>query len=237
MYNGGVILKFSEIVKTFKLAFQLKHCKSVNDVIDMHFDNWSISNHESKPGLSKALCYFQKNSINIMETGTSAYGCESTRLFDFYIRKFGGTLISVDISAYPKKKLRFQTTKATYLKVGDSVDFLESRKYLNLISSIDLCYFDSFDLDWHNPLDSANHALSEFKAIEHHLSSKAVIVIDDTPNSIELVPIEARKQAMLFRDKFGVLPGKGALILNEIKTNKSWNIIHHESNLVIEKVN
>jgi hypothetical protein len=44
---------------------------------------------------------------------------------------------------------------------------------------VDLFYLDSYDVDWNNDTDSANHHLKEFKIIQPFIRAGAVVAVDD----------------------------------------------------------
>ena len=76
------------------------------------------------PGFRLALRLLAGRPARIVETGTSAWGVDSTLLFDSYVRHFGGRFDSVDLRALPSDRLRPVVGPATHLHVGDSVEFL-----------------------------------------------------------------------------------------------------------------
>ena len=59
-----------------------------------------------------------------VETGTSAWGTDSTRLWDNYVTHYGGSFHSVDIRSEPARRLKGQVGKRTRLVTSDSVNFL-----------------------------------------------------------------------------------------------------------------
>jgi hypothetical protein len=119
--------------------------------------------------------------------------------------------------------------------IGDSVDFIKEQLG-SYFKGIDLCYLDSWDVDWTEPYPSAVHGLAEFKQLLPFLVSGSLILIDDTPAGIEYVPEGFQASAQLYENQYGCLPGKGSLILQEIsKHSNEFEVLHHEYNLLIRK--
>ena len=205
--------------------------KDAEDLIDWHFRFWSDSNHVSKGGLDIALNYFKSKPIHILETGTSAWGTDSTRLFDSYVKNFGGTFLSIDIRSFPSERLKDQLSCNSTLIIGDSVSEIEK---LPVDKLFDLVYLDSFDADWDDPEPSALHGLNEMKVVLSRLKQDAVVVIDDTPKSFEFETESQARARDSFRSKYGAEPGKGGLVLKFLRDHGVRNqVLHHSSNLVI----
>jgi SAM-dependent methyltransferase len=132
--------------------------------------------------------------VRIVETGcvrelddwSAGY---STVLFDRYAKATGSTVESVDIN--PKNtELCRQLTCNTKLIMGDSVPFLRS-----LSGTVDLLYLDAMDVDWKNPLPSAQHHLNELMAALPLIRPDTLVVVDDCRTS-----------------EFDRISGKGALV-------------------------
>jgi hypothetical protein len=168
----------------------------------------------------------------IIETGTSAYGTDSSRLFDSYVRNFGGDFYTVDINTYPARHLRFAKSRRSNFFVMDSVQFLNSFSKIASEKSVHLIYLDSWDVDWSNPYASAEHGRKELVAIRPLLRTGTIIVIDDTPASMNWIPISSQDTASRFKEEFGVLPGKGAFF-NQALEGIDFRVIHHDYNLVL----
>lgn len=211
----------------------LRPAVNLNELIDRHFKIWSEMNHINKAGLQLAIEKMPQNKPFIFETGSSAYGTNSSRLFDSVVQKLSGNFHSTDISGNPSRSLKFQHSKRTKLHVCDSVQFI--RNHLKFITDkVDLCYLDSFDVDWQNPLPSAEHGFLEYLNIRPFLHQGSVLVIDDTPARLSFIPEDYHSFALRFQESYGVLPGKGAFVLKIIKSTAPESIIHHEYNLVIK---
>lgn len=202
-------------------------------IADVHFQNWSTQDHINRVGLTIALEATNQTSPFVLETGTSAYGTDSSRLFDLFTQQTNGEFHSVDINPRASRALRFQHGKQSHFHVADSVTFIESdlKKITNFV---DLCYLDSWDVDWSNPNSSAEHGLNEFKAIFRYLKKNSILVIDDTPIDIKFVPNEFHDVAEKHLATFGFLPGKGSLVLDLLKSEKFGKVLYHEYNLVIK---
>ena len=211
----------------------IKQANTVDEICKIHFSTWSNPEHVNRAGLTLALNEASKERPFVFETGTSAYGTDSTRLFDRFVSKFSGEFHSVDLNARAARALIFQHGTSTTLHTSDSVNFIESRLD-KLTNRIDLCYLDSWDVDWNDPLPSAEHGLNEFLAVEKFLKKDSILIIDDTPVSIKYIPSQFHDQSHKFFEKHGVLPGKGSLALKLIKEKNIGKVLLHEYNVVIK---
>lgn len=218
------------VLKYWRLKFA--RVKSSNSLVTKHFKAWSQVDHQNREGLRLALELLENGPAIIVETGTSAYGTDSSRLFDGYVSRFGGRFFSVDISKYPSRRLRLQHSSRTEFFVSDSLTFLRSIQEVFKLERIDFVYLDSWDVDWDNPTQCAIHGLAEFKLVQPYLKKGSVLVIDDTPNSLKWIPSEFRDVATKYEQTYGVLPGKGALVVKELKTNMNVRKIWHDYNCV-----
>jgi hypothetical protein len=201
------VIIIRNILKT--LYFNLVIRFSNKSLTENHFRFWSQKNHINFDAFAKIEELMGKNPQVIIETGTSAWGTESTRFWDAYIRKYGGELWSVDIRSEPKTRLRFQTSRRTHLIVADSVIFLES----NIAKSPTIIFLDSWDVDWNNPEPAAEHGLKEFMSILTKLHSGTYLFVDDTPSKLDYIEQKSRMSATKYLPEEGVLPGKGAKVL------------------------
>jgi hypothetical protein len=231
------------IKKLYRVASRILKSKLIQlrivflneDAVKTHFRNWALDDHINKEGFEIATKHMNKHKPIILETGTSAYGVDSTRLLDLLALKFKGNLISVDISPKPKNSLRYQLSAKSSLYVKDSVLFIQE-DLKAITTRIDFCYLDSWDVDWSNPEPSELHGLAEFTNIEQLLNDGAVILIDDTPQNLSLVPKDFRRDAERYQSLTGRLPGKGSLILARIKEDapNRFDVIYHGYNLVLK---
>lgn len=213
-----------------------KHVRfeSVDSLVTNHFDMWSNPSHQNEENFRIALNLLGGESAIIVETGTSAYGTDSSRLFNSYIENYGGLFYSIDIRKQAKRDLLFQHSQNSKFLTGDSVQLLGELSRSNEISSVDLVYLDSWDVDWFQPQLSAQHGLDEFLAIEATLKPGSVLVIDDTPKSLRWIPLEAHEIAHEFKETHGVLPGKGALVIQLLSTRSECKVVAHDYNVVFQ---
>ena len=206
---------------------------SLDDIINEHF--LKIPNHPCKETLSLALECLNQKPAHIIETGSSAWGANSTMLFDSYVNSFGGQLSSVDIRATPMIDLSFKCTDKTKLHCSDSIAFLEDLELDKKIQN--LFYFDSWDVDWADPSPSMQHGLNEYLTISKSIKKDDLILIDDTPKSAEfLINIASKESIQHFSENQhkGITGGKGSLVLDLITKNKSAEIISHKYQLLFK---
>lgn len=205
---------------------------SASDLGRSHFQTWSDTDHINRPGFDCALELMAGMPKTILETGTSAWGTDSTRLWDAYVSQFGGEFWSVDLSPTPSARLRHQVCAQTHLEIGDSVEFIQNFSKKTALSSVDVCYLDSWDLDWSDPDPAALHGLSEWNAVEPLMSKGSILIIDDSPSSMDWVPNQYREQAHAYEQSHGYLPGKGALVDLILRSDPRVEVIWHGYNSV-----
>jgi hypothetical protein len=201
---------------------------NIDELIKNHFLTNSEINHPCIPTLSLALKLLNQKKAIIVETGSSAWGTNSTLLFDQYCNSFGGQLDTVDIRLQPLINLKFIVTNKTKINCDDSIAFL--LKY-DQGDKIDLLYLDSWDVDWQNPIQSCVHGLHEFLSISRSLRNGALVLIDDTPvdpSVMEKVQPKYLPEFLKFKEKYGFYPGKGALVKQLIQSTNKHKIISHE---------
>ena len=205
------------------------------------FSNHFVEDHPCKKSMFDVLKIFNQKQINIVETGSSAWGMNSTSLFDSYVNSFGGNVYSVDIRAKPMLDLEKKLTKNTQLFCMDSVKFLEKMELDNKNQT--LFYLDSMDVNWRNPLAAMKHGLNEFKTLTHILNVNDYILIDDTPiDEKQLEIVQGKKIANIFKylkNQKNITGGKGSLILDYIQKSRkiSYKIINHKYQLLIRVEN
>ena len=106
-------------LKKFKLIYNLQKeirytlanyfVKNYKDLIDNHFKFKAKYGQMNQTLFELSIGYFNNQSINIFETGSSAnWGANSSLLFDSYVYKFGGKFITVDIRPEAKKYLDWE---------------------------------------------------------------------------------------------------------------------------------
>jgi hypothetical protein len=225
---------FRFVLNVYKyLRLRTRRENDVFAIIENHFTNWSEVNHQNRHGLTVALAEVKSSNPFILETGTSAYGTDSSRLFDAFVSVKGGTFHSIDLNRDASRSLFLQHSRKTFFHISDSVKFILN-ELPQITDHIDLCYLDSWDVDWSNPLPSALHGLSEFNAVRDYLKPGSVLVVDDTPNDIHWIPNRHHDEAVTFKNVHGVLPGKGAFIHKIIKSESPQSVLWHGYNLVIK---
>jgi len=244
MYLKSAINKISNRLDRFasklvkgKVVFKGKASRdvysSVEDLVDMHFKHYSSETHVSRTTLDLALHLLGGKSANIIETGSSAWGTNSSLLFDGYVNSFGGSFKTVDVRLQPCLSLRDICSSKTELYCDDSVSFLNTK--LQTQTRIDLVYLDSWDVDWKNPVPSAIHGLKEFLAISDKLRNGSLLLIDDTPADLSIMGKVQPKYKMNFedfREIHGFYPGKGALIKQLLLSTGRGRKIAHEYQLL-----
>lgn len=185
--------------------------------------------------MTRALSLLCQRPANIIETGSSAWGTNSSLLFDSYVNSFGGSFASVDIRRQPSRALRKICTPRSKFWCNDSVRFL--KLFTQTCSRVDLVYLDSWDVDWSQPISSAIHGFNEYLILLPLLKQYGgLLLVDDTP-SIEFVGsmlphlYDSCKQ---FESEYGFLPGKGSLILSHCQLTGFGNVIEHQYQALIQ---
>jgi hypothetical protein len=205
--------------------------KNIEELCSWHFRAFSDPGHINRVGLTLALRQLDEQPALIIETGTSAWGTDSTRLWAKYIQNFGGIFHSVDIRQEPSDHLGALGTK-THLHVGDSVNFLQGFSIPAGYDKVNLAYLDSWDLDVTNPLPAMEHGLKEWKALYPLLGPGSTVVVDDTPIERFLLGETVSSDSS---DPPRV-PGKGTLILEDEAVREHFQIIYHHYNVVLKWV-
>jgi len=164
-----------------------------------------------------------KTFLTIVETGCSAHGTKSTLLWDRFVNLFDGKVLSVDLDTNAVNLTNNSTSNKTLVTNSDSLVFLPS-----LIEKIDFLYLDSYDVNFLNPYNSAEHHLKEFNCIKHLLQKGSIVLIDDTPISPEWLdngkycPIYSH-----FKNNFNPeMCGKGSLVNKELEKMGAIKIKH-----------
>lgn len=214
------------------IAHTRKKYSSIVEIIDCHYKHWSSPNHRTRTGMEIAILASDDIHL-IVETGTSAWGCDSTRLLDLVAKKSGAIFASVDIRPEASLWLKHQVSKQTMFFVQDSLEFFEETFPRNFKAEIDLAYLDSFDLDFEHPEASELHCYREFEKVCQYSRVGTIILIDDTPSNLDEIPTEHQLVAQQIYQKNDRLPGKGALVLERVKNDGSFEILWHSHNLVV----
>lgn len=177
-----------------------------------------------------ALRHLENQPAMIVETGSSAWGTNSSLLWDSYVKKFGGCFFTVDIREKAATDLRPKLSENSKAFVGDSVEFLRQLELPAEFSSVSLVYLDSMGVDLENQEPAMQVGLSEFLAVHPFLTSGSIVVIDDTP--IEFSLLGDSNWAHARND--GLIPGKGALILRSPLMTQ-YDVLYHHYNVVLKK--
>lgn len=204
-------------------------------LVDTHFRSFVGYDHQcTAPGFRLALRLLDARPARIVETGTSAWGVDSTLLFDSYVRRFGGRFDSVDLRPLPSDRLRPLVSPASHLHVGDSVAFLRRIDEEVGPGPIDLFYLDSYDLDWVDPGPSEAHVVAEWEALRRSATAGTLVLIDDTPLDVNwLSRRDLAAAAAAYRAANKAMPGKGARLLRELADDPSVEILWHGYNVLL----
>jgi len=214
--------------------FQKKPNKTVHETLANYNDNkleaggkngvfyTHINYHTIKQSLIE-LVKQNKNSYVFVETGCSAHGTKSTLLWDKFVNRMNGKVLSVDLNRTAVNITNKLTSPKTNVTCSDSLIFLPT-----LTEEIDFLYLDSYDVDFLNPLLSAQHHLKEFNCVKHLLHKGSVVLIDDTPHSPEWLD-DGKNNGNYDRLKMTFNPemcGKGSLVNKELEKMGAKKIMH-----------
>jgi len=181
-----------------------------------------INYHTMKTSLVE-LIKQDKDYYVFVETGCSAHGTKSTMLWDNFVNVFGGKVSSVDLDQHAVTSTNTLTTDKTCVVCSDSLKALPT-----ITDKIDFLYLDSYDVDFLEPLLSAEHHLKEFRCVKHLLHSGSIVLIDDTPCSPEW--LDNGKNCPIydkFKENFNAqMCGKGSLVNRELEAMGATRIMH-----------
>lgn len=232
----GLLRSVGALVRNFlrvgpgRLPDELQTFTNIDDLVAHHFLRLGAVNHVNRAGLTLALRCLNEKPALIVETGTSAWGTDSTRLFASYVRSFGGLVISVDIRPEASKNLT-DVYDLVRFEVNDSVRFLKNLILPTDFQKIDFLYLDSWDLDLTNPVLSMEHGLAEWESAQRFLGAGSVVAIDDTPIESCLFG----EAAVTIQTGAVLVPGKGALVLQDADAIRAFDVKYHHYNLVLVK--
>jgi hypothetical protein len=198
-----------------------------DELVSHHFETRSEPDHVNADSLRDTLNLLGGKPSLILETGSSAWGTDSSTLFDAYVASFGGEFHTVDIRTKPMLTLRRRLTSRSTMCCDDSVRFLARWVDRNGPRQADLVYLDSWDLDVGAPVEAAIHGLREFFAIASALRRGSLLLIDDTPADPDWFPPEARDAARGFQSTYGMVPGKGMLVDRFLADHPKVTKVHH----------
>jgi hypothetical protein len=176
----------------------------------------------------------------IVETGTSATLVNSSHLFDKYISKNGGFFCTIDINPGAAHHFRPHITSPnTSAITADSVQVLQNWDKVT-DKKIDAVYLDSWDVEYNNPLDAAQHCKKELQSILPHLKDHAILLIDDTPREPLYLPWrnDLSQQIKMMYEITSVMPGKGMLykdVLDNSEFNYKIEMHQHQLLLILDR--
>jgi len=198
------------------------------DNSDKHFYT-HICYHTMKLSLELLIKNNTNKPSTIVETGCSTnQGTKSTTLWDMFVNKYGGNVYSVDLNKHAVLQANQMTSDNTLVTCKDSVEYLQT-----FTQPIDFLYLDSYDVDFSNPLPSAQHHLNEFNAVKHLLHKGSIVLIDDTPISADWydnacnIPENDARRLNFNTD----MSGKGSLVNIELEKMNAIKILHQYQSL------
>jgi hypothetical protein len=211
---------------------------SLQEIVDDHFVRHSSPDHVNRKSLTDTLTLLGGRPAHILETGSSAWGTNSSRLFDSYVRRFGGSLTTIDIRADAAHDLRGDVSPTTEMIVADSVRALQWIAGRPNYPKFDLVYLDSFDLDVGDPIPSMVHGLAEFLRLDPLIKPGTLVLIDDTPVDDAAWRRVAGSDASGVERETGIGPvtsGKGALVVKLLDPTR-YTVLHHDYQLLLRRL-
>ena len=226
--------------RLFSYKRKLNKVENVDELVNLHFNFYSSFKHINYEMFKFLFSNFDNKPLNILETGSSAYGIKSSYLFLNYVKKFGGKFTTVDVNPDIRNEFLSFLNENIEFVVSDSVEYLSSMNKAD-IKELDVVYLDSYDVDLNNPEPSENHGYNEFRSIEKYLKSGCLIAIDDTPKDYSMFSNLTESSTKIYKERrkqFGnnYTPGKGAKIILNLEIFDDFKIIYHEYSLVLQKV-
>lgn len=208
---------------------------SVSSLVNRHFIEHSLPNHASRVTMERALSILGGHPAVIVETGSSAWGTNSSLLFDSYVNSFGGEFSSVDIRLQPMLMLRNKCSPKSKFYCNDSVDFLKKLKESNKSGfKVDLLYLDSWDVVWSRPEASGLHGLAELLSCLDLMQEGSLLLVDDTPYDRSYFSGSASDLSDFDSHylSYGIYPGKGAYIKSILNSMGRGREIMHNYQLL-----
>ncbi len=234
--------RFSFLFKgkiSFKGGKKREKFDTISQLLDDHFSLNTVYDHPCKNTLQMALEKLNNKEATIVETGSSAWGSNSSLLFDSYVNSFGGKFCSVDIRIEPCITLKSLCSSNSTFFCDDSVSFLKKMLTKNPSLKIDLVYLDSYDVNWDDSLAAALYGFQEFMVLLPSLieNKGSLLLVDDTPAD-SLIMEKVQPNGLLgfneFKRNYGFEPGKGALIKYYLLNNSIGKQIKHDYQLLWE---
>lgn len=217
------ILNHSKRILKYKYELAIPN-QTPESLVVRHFSFWSELDHVNFKLFKILSTELSGKPAFILETGTSAWGTDSTRFWNTYVSKFGGKVISVDLRNNAGIQLRHQLSKKTTLVTSDSVKYLKE----NPFTDVDLYYFDSADVDWSEPKFAIRHGLEETNAVLNLLKPGTIVVFDDTPKNENYVEEHLKEIVRVHYENEGFYPGKGPLAIRALQEVYEIEVLHHE---------
>lgn len=198
---------------------------------------WRHVNYFTFLALGRAIDQLIETPL-ILETGSSAHGTNSSMLLAALAEQGGGRFDTVDINPATTQRLqaslaeRFGASPRLHCHTGDSVAFLQA-----FAGTANIVYLDSYDLNPGDFQNSARHGLAEFEALLPKLQPTTLILIDDTPKSRDIFRKMTPPDYLAAVDQhIGLhnrLPGKGELIAEAIRTDRRFQILDWQYQLLL----
>lgn len=199
----------------------------------------AIGAHPSYRTFHTALTSFRpETAARFFESGSSAYGADSTRLLSKVAASIGCGFDTVDLNPDTAKRAsdiiaqqdpQHRTQNA---HCSDSVAFLQNSPH-----NYCFAYLDSFDLVPGSYGEAAQHGLKEFLSLKDKLTPGAVVLIDDTPKCTNTFRVfqgkEQEQRATEWLNEHGSMPGKGADVLAWVRRNTGFDVLEWGYQLVL----
>ena len=141
----------------------------------------------------------QPNPIIIVETGClrvkdNFLDGQSTLLLDKYTLSRGekSKVHTVDKDPNSTKICKQTVSDNVEITTDDSVHYLNNltHNFFTNKTKVSMFYLDSFDVDWRYPYPSAAQHLKELTAINRILYEDTLVVVDDSPASVNITHID-----------------------------------------------
>jgi hypothetical protein len=233
---GSGILRPDRLTGTFVDRLVAFACRTL---VSMNLARWWHINYFTFRELFRAIGQSVDNPI-IVETGSSAYGTNSSMLFAALANATNGEFNTVDNNPATVERLR----QALLARFGDhprmKCHFDDSIAFIHKYSGTpNVVYLDSYDLEPGFFTESARHGLHEFEGLLPKLDQRlALILIDDTPARHEIFRKTREPKYMAAVDRHlastGRLPGKGELIVEAIRGDRRFRILDWQYQLLLE---
>ena len=112
--------------RLFSYKRKLNKVENVDELINLHFNFYSSFKHINYEMFKFLFSNFDNKPLNILETGSSAYGIKSSYLFLNYVKKFGGKFTTVDLNPDIRNEFLSFLNENIEFVVSDSVEYLSS---------------------------------------------------------------------------------------------------------------